>query len=207
MLDFRFIWRKIIVGDVRTFNCGGRKMTWYYWVLTCWIGLNMLMISWFLVLGLLDSKRASAPSLVPAWLGGEKRVDEKRKFTRFKGKEGASAALIRPNNLMNVGQIQDISIGGLSFQYASTNEDNKGRSEIEIFSSNDRSIHLDKVQCRIVYDRKVAVASSEQITTRCCGVEFENPSVKYSSMLQEFIDHFAFHESRSFNPNGLITSQ
>jgi len=192
---------------VRTFNCGGRKMTWYYWVLTCWISLNMLMISWFLVLGLLDSKRASAPSPVPTWLGGEKRVDEKRKFTRFKGKEGAFAAFMRSNDLMNVGQIQDISIGGLSFQYASTNEDIKGRSEIKIFGSNGRSIHLDKVPCRIVYDLKVAESSLEQITTRCCGVEFENPSVKHSSMLQEFIDHFAFDETRSFNPKGLIASQ
>jgi len=175
-------------------------MTWYYWVLTCWIGLNMLVISWFLVIGLLDSKRAAALSPVLTWPGGEERVDEKRKFTRFKGKEGAFAAFIGPNDLMNVGQIQDISIGGLSFNYASTNEDNKERSEIKIFGSNGRSIHLDKVQCRIVYDRKVAEGSLEQIITRCCGVEFENPSVKRSSMLQEFINHFAFDETRSFNP-------
>ncbi|MGO8942047.1 MAG: PilZ domain-containing protein, partial [Syntrophobacteraceae bacterium] len=81
--------------------------------------------------------------------------DEKRKFARFKGKEGAFAAFIRPNDLMSVGQIQDISIGGLCVQYVSTNEDNKGRSEIKIFGSNERFIHLNKVQCRIVYDREV----------------------------------------------------
>ena len=134
--------------------------------------------------------------------------EEKRKFTRFKGKEGTFAVFIRPNDLMNVGQIQDInvgqiqdiSMGGLCVQYVSTTEGNKGRSEIKIFGSNDRFIHLNKVQCRIVYDREVPEGSLEQITTRRCGVEFENLSVKHSSMLQEFIDHFAFNETQSFDP-------
>ncbi len=126
--------------------------------------------------------------------------DEKRKFTRFKGKEGAFAAFIRPNDLMSVGQIQDISIGGLCVQYVSTNEGNKGRSEIKIFGKNDRFLHLDRVQCRIVYDKEVPAGSWEQITTRRCGVEFKNLSVKHSSMLQEFIDHFAFNETQSFDP-------
>ncbi len=178
-------------------------MTWFYWVLACWIGLNMLMISWFLVLGLLDSKRAAAPSPVPTRLGGEKRVDEKRQFTRFKAKEGAFAAFIRANQPMNVGLIQDISFGGLSVQYVSTDEDKKGRSEIEIYGSNGRSIHLDRVQCRIVYDREVAGSSLEQVTMRCCGVEFEDPSIRYSSMFHEFIDHFAFHETQFSNPMAL----
>ena len=126
--------------------------------------------------------------------------DEKRKFTRFKGKEGAFAAFIRPNDLMNVGQIQDISIGGLCVQYVSTNEDNKGRSGIKIFGSNEFFIHLNKVQCRIVYDREVPGGSWEQITTRRCGVEFENLSVKDLSMLHDFIDYFTLDETQSFNP-------
>ncbi|MGP0046269.1 MAG: PilZ domain-containing protein [Syntrophobacteraceae bacterium] len=125
---------------------------------------------------------------------------EKRKFTRFKGKEGAFAAFIRPNDLMDVGQIQDISMGGVCVQYVSTNEDNTGRSEIKIFGKNDRFLHLDRVQCRIVYDKEVPAGSWEQITTRRCGVEFKNLSVKHLSMLREFIDHFAFNETQSGNP-------
>ncbi|MGA7490897.1 MAG: hypothetical protein WB930_13685 [Syntrophobacteraceae bacterium] len=38
-------------------------MTWYYWVLTCWIGLNMLVIQWFWVLGLLGSSRPPGKAL------------------------------------------------------------------------------------------------------------------------------------------------
>ena len=71
-------------------------MTWYYWVLTWWIGLSLLVSACFLVLGLLALRRAArksirptmAPSSVLTRLGGEKRFDEKRKFKRFKGKRG-----------------------------------------------------------------------------------------------------------------------
>ncbi len=117
--------------------------------------------------------------------------EEKRRFKRFKGKEGAFAAFIRPNEFIDMGQIQDISMGGLCVRYLSTKEDNQGCSHIKIFGSNDRFIHLDKVQCRIVYDDEVPEGSWEQISTRRCGVEFENMSVKHLSILQDFIDYFA----------------
>ena len=131
----------------------------------------------------------------------EKMPEEKRKFKRFKGKEGAFAAFIIPNELMNMGQVQNISMGGLCVQYLSlsTNEDNKGCSEIKIFGSNDCFIHMNRVQCRIVYDQEVPEGSWEQISTWRCGVEFENLSVKHLSMLQEFIDHFAFVETQASN--------
>jgi len=137
------------------------------------------------------------PSYVEKW---EKMPEEKRKFKRFKGKEGAFAAFIRPNELINMGQIQDISMGGLCVQYVSTNVDNKGCSEIKIFGSSGRFIHVDRVQCRIVYDQEVSEGFWEQISTRRCGVEFENLSAKHLSILQDFIDHFALDESKSGNP-------
>jgi PilZ domain-containing protein len=128
--------------------------------------------------------------------------EEKRKFKRLKGKKGAFAAFMRSNDILKMGQIQDISIGGLCVQYLSTNEDNKECCEIKIFGSNDRFLQVDSVQVRIVYDHRVPLGSWEQISTSRCGVEFENLSVKHLSMLQEFIDHFAFSETQSDNPTG-----
>ncbi|MGA2225455.1 MAG: PilZ domain-containing protein [Syntrophobacteraceae bacterium] len=122
--------------------------------------------------------------------------EEKRKHKRLKGKKGAFAAFIRPNELINTGQIQDISMGGLCVRYLAVNEDNEERSEITIFGSNNRFIHLRSVQCRIVYDREVPGSSWKQISTRRCGVEFENLFDKHLSMLQDFIDHFAFDKTR-----------
>ncbi len=121
--------------------------------------------------------------------------EEKRKFKRFKGKEGAFAAFIRPNELINMGQVLDISMGGLCVRYLSSNEANNECVEIKIFGSNDLFIHLDKVQCRIVYDREIPEGSWEQIGTRRCGVEFKDLSVKHLSMLGDLIDHFAFDET------------
>ena len=51
--------------------------------------------------------------------------DEKRKFRRLKGKEGACATFIRPHEFINTGLIQDISMDGLCVQYLSTNGDEK----------------------------------------------------------------------------------
>ena len=82
--------------------------------------------------------------------------EEKRKFKRFNGKEGAFAAFMRPNELINMGQIQNISMGGLCVRYLSTHDNPTGCSAIKIFGSNDRFIHLDRVQCRIVYDLRSA---------------------------------------------------
>jgi hypothetical protein len=127
---------------------------------------------------------------------------EKRKSKRFKGKEGAFAAFVGPNELINMGQIQDISMGGLCTRYLSTNEDNKGSSEIKIFGHNDVFIHLDRIPCRIVYDHQEPEGSWGEISMRRCGVEFENVSVKHLTMLLEFIDCFAFVETQSVNPKG-----
>ncbi|MGA2400405.1 MAG: PilZ domain-containing protein [Syntrophobacteraceae bacterium] len=128
--------------------------------------------------------------------------EEKRKFKRFKGQEGAFAAFIKPNELINMGQIQDISLGGLCVRYLSTNKRDVDYSEIKIFGSNGRFIHLNRVPCRIVYDYEVPEGSWEQISTRRCGVEFENLSVKHQLMLQEFIDYFASDEIRPVNSLG-----
>jgi hypothetical protein len=40
-------------------------MKWYYWVLTCWIGLNVLLIAWLWVRRLLISRRAASKSIQP----------------------------------------------------------------------------------------------------------------------------------------------
>jgi len=122
-------------------------------------------------------------------------AEEKRRFKRYKGKEGAFAAFIRPNELVNMGQIQDISMGGLCVRYLATNDKIGQNTEIKIFGTNDRFIHVDKVKCRIVYDHEIPEGTWEQISTRRCGVEFESLSVKHLSILQEFIDVFAFDDT------------
>ncbi|MDR3566485.1 MAG: PilZ domain-containing protein [Syntrophobacteraceae bacterium] len=117
--------------------------------------------------------------------------EEKRKFKRFRVKEGAFAAFVTPNELIHMGRIQDIGMGGLCLRYLSMDTGGGGdHSSIKIFGSNERFIHLDKVRCRVAYDCEVPEGTWEQISTRRCGVEFENLSVKDKVLLEDFIGSF-----------------
>jgi hypothetical protein len=117
---------------------------------------------------------------------------EQRKFKRFTSEQWAFAAFIRLNELINMGQIENIGMGGLCVRYLPANEDNKGCSAIKIFGGNGRFLHLDRLQCRIAYDHEVPKGPWEQTRTRRYGVEFENLSVEQLSVLQNFIDYFGF---------------
>lgn len=116
--------------------------------------------------------------------------EEKRKFKRLKVTEGAFAVFIKPDELINMGRIENICMGGLCLRYLSIDAGDQDRNTIKIFGSNERFIHLDKVRCRVVYDYEVPEGSWEQISTRCCGVEFEDLSIKHKIMLEDFIDCF-----------------
>jgi hypothetical protein len=66
---------------------------------------------------------------------GRKRTIERRKHKRYKAVEGAYAA-ISPNS-HKLGQVIDISMGGLSFKYIDTTSD-----DIEFEQSSEESIFL-----------------------------------------------------------------
>ena len=113
-----------------------------------------------------------------------------RKHRRFRGKEGEFAAFLRPNELVNLGQIVDISLGGLCVRYLSTKELEKDQSEIKIFGSNGRFIHVDRVKCKVVYDVELPDGTWNQLSMRRCGVEFNRLTVRHLTLIQDFIQHF-----------------
>jgi hypothetical protein len=114
----------------------------------------------------------------------------KRQHKRFRGKEGAFAAFLRPNELVNLGQIVDIGMGGLCIRYLSTKELEKDNPEIKIFGSNGRFIHVDRVQCKVVYDVELPDSTWNELSMRRCGVEFRDLTVRHVTMIQDFIEHF-----------------
>jgi hypothetical protein len=117
--------------------------------------------------------------------------DDNRKHARYRGKEGAFAAFLRPNELVNLGQIVDISMGGLCVRYLSTNELDQDNAEIKIFGSNGRFIHVDRVQCKVVYDLELPDGTWNQLSMRRCGVEFQKLTVRHVTLIQDFIEHFS----------------
>ncbi len=120
--------------------------------------------------------------------------EDKRKYKRHKGKEGAFAAFIKPEEFIYLGRVEDISLDGLCVRYLATKAVGRECSGIKIFGSNDRFIHVEKVQCRIVYDYEIPEVSWEQLSARRCGVQFQNLSVRSLTVLQDFIDNFTHCE-------------
>lgn len=121
--------------------------------------------------------------------------EEKRKHKRYPGKEGAFAAFLGPDQLINLGKVVDISLGGLCVRYLAINKVSAEYSEIKVFGSNGRFIHLDRVPCRVVYDVEVPEGSWDQVSTRRCGVQFEDVSVRHQTMIHDFMEHFTRKES------------
>ncbi|MDR3556324.1 MAG: PilZ domain-containing protein [Syntrophobacteraceae bacterium] len=117
-------------------------------------------------------------------------MKEKREFERFKVKEGAFAAFVMADGLINMGQIRNISMSGLCLSYLASDLTDRDYTAIKIFGSNERFIHLNRIPCKVVYDHEVPETSWEQISMRRCGVEFESMSVQHRSVLQDFIDQF-----------------
>ncbi len=120
--------------------------------------------------------------------------EERRKHKRFLGKKGGYAAFLRSGNLVSIGNIIDISMGGLCVQYLAMGDEDHDFTEIKIFGSNGCFIHVDRVDCKIIYSFEIPEGSLDNVTTRRCGVRFENPNVRQMTVLQEFIEHFAIGE-------------
>ncbi len=114
-----------------------------------------------------------------------------RKQMRLQGKPGAFAAFVMPGEIVNIGHVRDISLGGLCLRYTSTQADSAGCTEIKIFGSDRCFMHVDSVQCRVVYDMEIPKKASDRVNTRHCGVEFQNVSARLTLMIRDFIEEFA----------------
>lgn len=98
---------------------------------------------------------------------------ERRENQRLKPKKMTYVAL-RPD-FSKLGKIQDISSGGLCFQYMAQMDQN-GESRhfhIDIFISED-GYYLPGIPCKMVYEKKMKKAVSHPISLeyRLCGLQF-----------------------------------
>ena len=93
---------------------------------------------------------------------GRKRTTERRKSKRYKAAEGAYAAISPSSH--KIGQITDISMGGLSFKYVDTNNgeiknDNQNHSEESIFLSS-MGFYVGDIPFKTISDEEVTSAPS-----------------------------------------------
>ena len=114
-------------------------------------------------------------------------VSERRKFRRFLAQDRAFAVL-RPD-FTRLGKINDISEGGLSFEYIAYQEDEQDASEMDIFLS-EGGFHLSKMPCTIIYDIRMRLEHqtfTARIQSRRCGLHFGSLTSEQASQLEFFL--------------------
>jgi len=117
----------------------------------------------------------------------KKQLVERRKHKRFKAPRDAFVA-IRPH-YAEVGQITDVSMGGLGFHCLATEEPSDGSSELDIFLSG-RAFWLHRVPFKTIWS--VEIPGKTPLTAvpmRRSGVQFGELTPNQRSQLEYFIEN------------------
>ena len=118
---------------------------------------------------------------------------ESRKYQRCKVKKGAFA-ILWPHS-KKIGEIIDISSGGLAFYYFADKETPNGSIAVDIFW-HDHSFYLKNIPCKTVYEIEIAdELSSPPATMRRVGVRFEDVIDSKSSQLNHFMQNYTIGEA------------
>jgi len=114
-----------------------------------------------------------------------KELVDRRQHDRFKVRDGAFAALC--HGFTALGQIIDISRGGLSFRYVASEARTNGSAQLSILMT-DGSFCFEKVPFKTVWDSAMPREFSfGAITLRHCGVQFGDLSHSQRVDLEYFI--------------------
>jgi hypothetical protein len=119
------------------------------------------------------------------------QLSEQRKDKRFQVPRDAFAAL--GPDYIKVGQIINISMGGLAFRYLG-NEEPSNASELDIFLAG-RAFYLYKLPFEIVWDLVTNEKPFSSISMKVCGLQFGELTQSQISELQYFIQDYAVGEA------------
>lgn len=122
----------------------------------------------------------------------ERVTTEKRRYVRYRTSDDVFAAL--GNKFSKVGRVQDISIGGLSFEYILEQWPSDDVSCIDIFVTSN-NLHVSRIPCRLVYEIIVPpprniISLSPCLRPKRCGVEFVALTEEQIKKIHRLIDKF-----------------
>jgi len=130
-------------------------------------------------------------------MDGKGQID-RRKHRRFPMHDIAFAVL--RNHMSKVGQIMDISLGGLSFHYIVNGEAPNKSLELDILLAY-QGISVRKMRFNAISDIQIANKSPfSPLLMRRCGVRFGELTEKQESELKDFIHN---HAVDTWNPGHL----
>jgi hypothetical protein len=124
-------------------------------------------------------------------MSNRKQQVEQRVNKRFQVPRDAFAAL-RPDYI-EVGQIINISKGGLEFRYLSSTGPSNA-SELDIFLAG-RTFYLYKVPFETVWDFVPNEIAFSSMNMRVCGLQFGDLTPHQMSQLEYFIQDYAIGEA------------
>jgi hypothetical protein len=120
----------------------------------------------------------------------KKVLNERRKHKRFKVKGGAFAVATPDYN--RLGQIKDMSQGGLAFEFIEDGEQTKGTHEVEIFSTVD-DFYMKKLPVRTVLDFELDnTVSSNPTPMRQLSMKFGKLNRPQKLLLSFFIQKYTY---------------
>jgi hypothetical protein len=120
---------------------------------------------------------------------------ERRQHPRYNVREGEFEVFSRDSKI--IGKLNNISEGGLVFQYSPV-VDQKAESEtIDIMAKSPDLLYLPSVACRAMYDIS-ALTEDQSFTgaaTRLCGVKFVRLNKDQTQKLVLFIEKYGLEPS------------
>ncbi len=125
-------------------------------------------------------------------MAAEERV-ERRRHKRFRAQEGAFVGL--GNHRIKLGEIIDISKGGLAFRYIDIGDRPIGTFELDI-SFKKTGFRLEKVPAKTISDLVITKDFPYSSTKmRRQGVQFGELTVKQITLLDHFISEYTIAEA------------
>jgi len=120
----------------------------------------------------------------------EKEIVEQRRYKRFQVPKGTFVGL-GPHDT-KVGQIIDVSMGGLAFRYVGDAEPSNG--ELDIFLS-ERDFYVGRIPFKTVSDFEITGRIGSSISMRRSGVQFRKLTRGQTSQLEHFIQNHTLGEA------------
>jgi c-di-GMP-binding flagellar brake protein YcgR len=121
-----------------------------------------------------------------------KEILNKRRYVRFEVPAYSAYAAFRPRwpRSSIMGNIVDISLGGLAFRYIPSPKASNRSSHIDILLT-DGSFCLNKVPVQTISDFETDAETSIGLETRRCSVQFGDLTDNQKSDLRYFIQTYA----------------
>ena len=117
---------------------------------------------------------------------------DRRKLPRYKAANGAYAAIRKSTN--RLGQIKDISLGGLAFKYLANEGSTNGARALDIFVTK-HNFYIKDIPIHFVRDTQLDKESPfSTVPVRQHGVQFGDLSEEQRSQLNHLLQHHTLGE-------------